>query len=489
MRNWLVRHGVWIAGWLAITAAGGALIAQAELSRLREAFEADAPIAHRLLSQRVVQHEAVLATLALLQPGSQTDPAELRLPSVYPQIISVQRRDGDAPWTDPALLAAEKLSQSKRKPVLSDTDLASGRYRIVLAAQPSSFALTIDLRAAVPWSEWPMQPDNSPVRLVIEQSGQRFVLQRGRIEETPWRFNFSKHLAAPSQPFDVVASRSVDWDELPWLWMLAFATASAVVLSALASMMNSLRRQRVERARAEELLRLGQVARLNGMGELAAGMAHELNQPLTAVLANTQAAQRLLDEDPPDLSTARWAMEQAVQQGKRASEVVGRMRRAVGSPDASAPTHAVVLQDAVRNAFHLLEPEFARHQVTPRMTGMSTPVSVQAEPIALEQIIHNLLVNALQALDQVPVAERELAVKIDSASGLGKLAVADTGPGISAEVLPRIFEPFFTTREDGLGLGLSLCESLAVRMGGRLDASHRTPRGTVFRLALPLSNP
>ncbi|MRD47032.1 two-component sensor histidine kinase [Caenimonas koreensis DSM 17982] len=483
MRHWLMRHGIWIAAWLAATLAGSALLAQAELSRLREAFETDARIAHRLLSQRAVQHEAVLATLALLQPAAASDPAEQRLASVYPQIVAVQRRDGDAQWPDAALLSAETLSLSKRKPVLADSDLARGRYRILLAGQPSSFALTLDVRAAVPWNEWPMPADKSPVRVVLEQSGQRFVLQPGLVEESPWRFDFSKHLAAESQPFELVATRSVGWEALPWLWMLTLAAAAAVVLAVL----RSLQRQRAERSRAEELLRLGQVARLNGMGELAAGMAHELNQPLTGVLANTQAAQRLLDEDPPDLSTARWAMEQAVQQGKRASEVVGRMRRAVSRPDAAAQSQSVALQDAVRNAFYLLEPEFTRHQVTPRLTGVSSPVMVHAEPVALEQIIHNLLVNALQALDQVPVAERELAVKVDSGSGAGKLTIADSGPGIPADVLPRVFEPFFTTRENGLGLGLSLCESLASSMGGRLDASHRSPRGAVFRLALPLA--
>jgi C4-dicarboxylate-specific signal transduction histidine kinase len=95
-------------------------------------------------------------------------------------------------------------------------------------------------------------------------------------------------------------------------------------------------RQRAERSRAEELLRLGQVARLNTLGELAAGMAHELNQPLTAVLASTQAARRLLDDDPPELDTARQAMAQAVEQARRASDVVGRLRRASSGPTCPA---------------------------------------------------------------------------------------------------------------------------------------------------------
>ena len=148
------------------------------------------------------------------------------------------------------------------------------------------------------------------------------------------------------------------------------------------------------------MLRLGQVARLNTLGELAAGMAHELNQPLTAVMANTQAARRLLDDDPPELETARGAMAQAVEQARRAADVVGRLRRVVERPDLSGPTQAVNLGEAVRRALYLLEPECQRRGVTPSVEAPET-VMVQAEPVALDQIVHNLLMNALQALEKV----------------------------------------------------------------------------------------
>ncbi|MES2999181.1 MAG: ATP-binding protein [Pseudomonadota bacterium] len=482
MRNRPARHASWIVAWLVLSVLGGVMLARLELSRLREAFETDARIAHRLLSQRAVQHDAVLATLALLQPASAGDPAEQRLPSVYPQILAVQRRDGTAAWPDAALQAAEAVSRSQRRPALADADFARGRYRMVLGADPASFALTLDLAAIVPWAEWPMPRETSLVQVLLEHAGQHYVVQPGRVQGAGWTFDFHKHLAADSQPFDVVAVRTVGWGELPWAWIVAWAVASAALLTGV----RSLQRQRAARERAEELLRLGQVARLNAMGELAAGMAHELNQPLTAVIANTQAARRMLDDDPPDLATARDAMAQAVQQGRRASDVVGRLRHAVERPDSSAQARPVALQDAVRNAFYLLEPEFTRRHVTARIAD-AAPVRVAAEPVALEQIVHNLLMNALQALDQVPSGERNLTVDIESTAHDGILRVTDTGPGIAADAMPRIFEPFFTTRDGGLGLGLSLCETLAAGMGGRLQAAHHTPRGAEFRLTLPLA--
>jgi signal transduction histidine kinase len=478
----LSRHRASLVLWLAFTTAGCVVLARMELARLRDAFETDARIAHRLLSQRVVQHDAVLATLALLQPAAAAAGAEQRLPALYPQILSVQRREPGVAWSDPALAAAEAQSRIARRPALADVDFAAGRYRVVLAAQPASFAAQFDLSKVVPWTEWPMDAATSRVRVALEHAGQSYLLQPGH-GEGPWSFAFRKYLAAESQPFDVVALRRVGWSELPWGWMVPWA----VLVAALAGAWEWLRLQKAERQRAEELLRLGQVARLNTLGELAAGMAHEVNQPLAAVLASTQAARRLLADDPPDTETARGAMRQAEEQARRAADVVARLRRGVERPATEAALQPVVLSQAVRNAFYLLEPEFARRQVTPRLDAGPGETAVRAEPVALEQIIHNLLTNALQALDQVPPQERSLSVRVQQDQQQGALTVDDSGPGIAPEVLPRIFEPFFTTREHGLGLGLSLCESLASAMGGHLGVQPRSPRGAAFTLRLPLA--
>ena len=470
--------------WLAISALGCVAIARLELNRLRDDFETNARIAHRLLSQRAVQHDAVMAMLALIQPPLDAAQPEQRLPSVYPQIIGVQRRDRNATWADERLTAAETVSRALQRPVLAIADFARGRYQLVLAAEPTSFSIQLDLHAVVPWSEWPMAPDTSPVRMTLDDGKQSYVLQPGRIREGGWRFEFHKHLATDSQPFDVAGVRQVGWAELPWAWMLAWSLLMAVMMIGGVALL----RQRAEKQRAEELLRLGQVGRLNTLGELAAGMAHELNQPLTALLANTQAASRLLDEDPPELAIARKAMAQAAEQARRASSVVGRLRRAVERPAMAVQMVSVSLEEAVNNALYLLEPEFARHQVAPKVSQQQASPRVLADPVALEQVIHNLLTNALQALDKVPAPGRQLTLQLGVDGQCGILQVSDSGPGMADDVLQRMFEPFFSTREGGLGLGLSLCETLTSTMGGSLTASHNTPRGAVFRLSLPLSS-
>ena len=479
----------WLVGGAVVALAGAAAIARQSLEQQRALFETDARIVHRLLSQQVVQHDAILATLALLQPdgaGPSGTPPEQRLPALYPQILSVQRRDAGQAWPDAALADAETASRSARRAALASPDLQSGRYRMVLAATPTSYALTIDMRAMVPWPEWPMQRESSPVRVSLVHAGSEHVIQAG--DRSPgtqpgWRFEFHKIVAAESQPFDVVAVRHLGWGHLPWTRMMAWVLAVVLVLAAL----RHLQRQRSERRRAEELLRLGQVGRLNTLGELAAGMAHELNQPLTAVLANTQAAQRLLADDPPEMDTARSAMTQAVEQARRAADVVGRLRRAVERPDATQPPQAMDLVEAVRRALYLLEPDIQRRGVSSQLDSPPS-LLVQADPVALDQIVHNLILNALQAMDRVDASKRRLLLTLSVRGGQAELSVTDSGPGIAPDVLPRLFEPFFSTREGGLGLGLSLCESLAQGMGGSITAANASAGGAIFQLRLPLKD-
>ena len=358
----------------------------------------------------------------------------------------------------------------------------------MLAAQPDSYALTLSIRNMVPWTEWPMAADTSPVQVRLQLAQDSYVVQAGRAfapGDAGWTFEARKVLAAESQPFEVVSQLHLGWSELPWRWMV-FSTGSIALVLVRGRM---LAQQRVQQRREEERQRVGQLARLNTLGELAAGMAHEINQPLTAILANTQAASRLLDDGEPDLPTARNAIHMAVQQARRASDVVGRLRRTVERPGSGAAVQSVNLQEASQHGLYLLEPELQRSQCTPTLSMDCAPFAVQADPVALEQIIHNLLTNALQAMEQVPAHSRTLQLVLTRDDAHGTLRVQDSGPGIPTDALAKVFEPFFSTREGGLGLGLSLCETLAAGMGAQLSAANRTTQGAEFTLHMPLTLP
>jgi signal transduction histidine kinase len=475
----------WIWGGAAVALAGAVALVRWDIAQRREAFQADARAAHRLLSQRAAQHEAILATLALLGTAEAApDHPEQRLPALYPQLLRVLRRDAATPWPDVALQDAENRSRAARRAELAALDANAGRYTLVQAGTPASFALVIDAQRLAPWGDWPIVR-GGPVAVRLVQGAQTLVLQAGPEAAaqpgglTPG-FVFAKTLSAESQPFELQLQRATGPSQWPWAWLLAWTGAVALGTTGLAAWL----RARRARRRAEELLRLSQVARLNALGEMAAGVAHELNQPLAAMAANAQAARRLLDEDPPVLDEARRALVAATGQARRAAEVVARLRRRVEAPDQAGALSPSSLQATARHVLDLLEPEIRRRGVTVELSGHCEPVL--ADPVALEQIVHNLVSNALYALDEVPAGERGLSVMLASEAGRGLLTVLDTGPGIAPDALPRLFEPFYTTRRDGLGLGLSLCESLAQAMNGTLSASSARPRGAQFRLALPL---
>lgn len=476
LRWWLV--GLLLAGLL------GLVQIRLDIAQRRDLFQANARAAHRLLSQRAAQHDAILATLMLLAHAqTDLDRPEQRLSAFYPQVLQVLRRAPDGHWADPALAAAEAASRASGEAALGPVDLANGRYALVRAGLPASHALLIDLARWVPWDDWPLGR-GGPAQVELSLAGQTWRLQPG-VAERGWArgvtpgFIFDKPLDTPSQPFALRVRQATGPADWPWGQLALTAAAVALALTGL----RALHRQRERRRRAEDLLRLARTARLNAMGELAAGVAHELNQPLTAILASTQAAQRLLDEDPPAPALLREALERARTQARRAADVVARMRRLVERPDNAGAGQTVELGAALRGLLDLLQPELQRGAVRPELTG--APMRVHADPVALEQILHNLLVNALQALEAVPPAERRLQIVLARDGSQATLTLRDSGPGIAPELLARLFTPFSSTKPGGLGLGLSLCESLASAMGGTLSAQNVQPRGAEFRLTLP----
>ncbi|MFM2121266.1 MAG: hypothetical protein RL722_2734 [Pseudomonadota bacterium] len=568
----------WARAWWAALLLGLATLAGLDLLRQIDRHEVDVRILHRLLSQAAAQHDTMLATLALLDEGepagsgrgAATLAATQRLPALYPQILAVRRRLADQDWDGAPrkadavppeadatasslaieLAAAEALSRQTGAAALAHAELAQGRYWLVRAGSGASHALHIDLARL-----WPRPPDWSDgsagrARLQLgldaavdaapappaprlsrpETTERPYIAQPGRpaglAESAPlaWPLVLTKPLASRSQPFILRAERRFGLADVAAAPLLA----AGLLLLALRLGGASLLRQVQARARAEELLRRGQLAQLGRLGELAAGMAHELNQPLTAVLASSQAAERLLavnEDDEPDLPLARAALARATAQARRATEVLQRLRRLIERP-AVAPGQAlshVDLAAAARECLDLLQAECQRRGVRADLLAEAThpgPI-VQADPVALQQVLHNLLMNALQALETLPDGPaRRLwlwlpaatAPQPGRASALAELQVIDSGPGIPADALPHLFEPFYTRRASGaggLGLGLSLAEHLTQAMQGELQAwnradppagaavppadlaaaaaDNRSRHGAVFCLRLPLA--
>ena len=499
------RHIPWGAAWAGLALAGCVVIARVELIKQQTSFEAETQVVHRLLSQSVTQVEAVLSTLPTL-PGlraqNERTRAEQRLLSVFPHVLMVLRRDGNESWSDEPLRAGEAESRRLKRAVLADVNLAKGRYHLVLGQDASSFALLVDIKTMIPWQDWPMSRDTSPVHVALALEPQVMVLQMGKQDGRSaqaasgatssmlrgWTFESLETLASSTQPFSLRTSRHVGWGELPWSRMAAWCLLVALLLLATRALL----RQRHDRHRAEGLLQVGQAGRLNTLNELATGMVQELGDPMRSAQAATQAANQLLQGnksgEPPSLADAQAAVVNATREVDRAADVVNRLRHVVEQPDLSGALRPVSLLAAARGALDLLKPELERLGIKHTLPANSPDLTVTADPVALSQIIHNLLINAMQALQEVRPSERTLILTLTSSDPHNaQLSVQDSGPGMGNDVVTQIFKPFFTTRPGALGLGLSLCETLAGSMGGSLTAYNRVPRGAEFCLTLPLA--
>ena len=229
---------------------------------------------------------------------------------------------------------------------------------------------------------------------------------------------------------------------------------------------------------------LAHVTRISTMGELAASLAHELNQPLTAILSNAQAAQRFMAANPPDLQEVQEILKDIVQDDSRASEVIQRMRALVKKEEvAFAPLD---LGEVIRDVARLVHSDAALLNVDVALELYPNLPTVQGDRVQLQQVVLNLLLNAFDAMKDCPVNERRVVLQTEQdGARMMKLAVRDRGPGLRGDKLDKIFQPFYTTKRDGLGMGLSISRTIIEAHGGRLWAENNPDRGATFYFTMP----
>jgi PAS domain S-box-containing protein len=246
-----------------------------------------------------------------------------------------------------------------------------------------------------------------------------------------------------------------------------------------------------ERKRATDALRalqmeLAHANRLATMGQLAASIAHEVNQPIGATRNNAHAALRFLAADPPDLVEVREALECVVNDTYRAGDIIGRIRDQIKK--VPPRQEEVDLNDAIEEVIALVRGESSKNRVSVQTQLAEGLSPIHGDRVQLQQVMLNLILNAMEAMIGVDDEVRELVISTEASSSEGLLvAVGDSGPGVAPEDRERILEFFYTTKASGVGIGLSICRSIIDAHGGRLwvDANHL--RGAVFRFTLPIS--
>ena len=244
-------------------------------------------------------------------------------------------------------------------------------------------------------------------------------------------------------------------------------------------------RRHAEAEAQEQRLQVAHLSRVAMLGELSGALAHELNQPLTAILANARAAQRLMAQERPDLGEVREILGEIADADRRAGEVIARLRAFLHKGEMQLGP--VDLNEVVCEVLTLTHSDLIRRRVTVDTTGLSADLpGVFADRVQMQQVLLNLLLNACDAILPDGLDRRVTIATEAAADGTVELSLADRGTGIPPEEMQHIFEPFFTSKADGLGLGLSICRSIVTAHEGRLWADNNGDGGATFHLRLPV---
>jgi signal transduction histidine kinase len=220
------------------------------------------------------------------------------------------------------------------------------------------------------------------------------------------------------------------------------------------------------------------------MGELAASVVHELNQPLAAMITSAETCLLWLDRECPDLDRVRNSAQRIVRAGHHAGNVIRGMRTLLGG--SSPQREHVQINDLIADVLDLLQDQIARHGVVIAQNLCAGLPRVAGDRVQLQQVLLNLIRNAIESMVEGRPQLRVLEFGTDvDAQGFVHVAVSDSGTGIAETAMPQLFEPFFSTKSNGMGLGLSICQSIVERHGGRIWASARQPRGSTFQFTIP----
>ncbi|MBV9727118.1 MAG: HAMP domain-containing histidine kinase [Gammaproteobacteria bacterium] len=276
------------------------------------------------------------------------------------------------------------------------------------------------------------------------------------------------------------------WERYRWQ-IIAVAVVLVLEAALIAALLHERRRRRNAEMNAHQhMAELAHMNRRAAVGELSASIAHELTQPLGAILRNSEAGQMMLKAASPDLSELANIMTDIGRDDQRASEVIKRVRNLLTKTPSE--TREVDINEVVLEVFEFLSPQARAHHVTLSTDLVSRPLLVSSDRVQLQQVILNLVMNGMEAIRSVPGGERKITGRtmlVDGASA--EVAVEDSGPGIPPDKVQEIFEPFFTTKDTGMGMGLSIARTIVASHGGRIWAANRRDGGAVLRFTVPLA--
>jgi two-component system, LuxR family, sensor kinase FixL len=282
-----------------------------------------------------------------------------------------------------------------------------------------------------------------------------------------------------------------------WIWIHSRGEVVARDPNGRAVRMSGVNEDISERKQAEERFRqneaemaqqrseLAHLSRAAMLGEISGSLAHELNQPLAAILSNAQAAQRFLAQDPGDLREVRAILQDIVDDDKRAGEVIRRLRALLRKE--GIEHHPVDVNEVVLDVLRIMRSDLVNRNVTVSTQLAPALPQVTGDRVQLQQVMLNLVINGCDAVEASRTQDRQLTVRTALVDGHIEVAVADRGKGIGPADLERVFQPFVTTKADGMGLGLAVCRTIVTAHAGRIWAARNADAGMTFHFTVPVS--
>lgn len=506
--------------WLVLVMVYVAVTVRSGMQQANRELESAGVTMHRVISQLTAQHDAHLTNLSALIQSATPLPVEAirqvsyNILKFYPRIsgvdlVALPYRNaavstlvsvpGDVPAIDYGWIAD---MVDRQKP---------GRvHAYVKPGLPSVYFLAKRANAAKAGTAIVMRIDASQLlqgqehyadmNVLLSLDGRTVLQQRAQgvdahalVLEHP---RFSRVIDNQSQAFALHIDKPVYLHDV----LRAGDVAAWAGVSLLALLMVYFAWQQRNRAKASQLsaqkaeqrallleheTRLAHASRVNALGEMASGIAHELTQPLTALLSQSQAAIRLAAQEPRNEQLLAQALDANVREAKRAGAMLKRMRDYMSN---TPPKPALTALNQVANdVAALMQTDLERRGITLILALDPRDPQAVVDVIEIEQVLHNLVRNAADALDGLSQANKAITLRTACHDTEVVVEVRDNGAGIDDTVVPRLFEPFFTTKEEGMGLGLSLCATLVERVGGHIDGHNHAEGGAVFTVSLPLA--
>jgi signal transduction histidine kinase len=294
-------------------------------------------------------------------------------------------------------------------------------------------------------------------------------------------------MKVPSLESEARPGEPDQWDRNRWeiLFIIATTLALTAVFVGLLYEYERQRRMRAEVQNTKRAAELAHVNRLSVAGELVATIAHELSQPLAAILANSQTAKMLLDSSAPDLGELREILTDIQRDDQRANDVIRRVRNFLRKAPFERKDND--LNEIARDTVELLSGLATSRETDLGSETVLDELRVKCDRIQLQQVIINLVLNAMDAMSAVPRANRKIVVTALRIENFAEIVVSDTGPGISTDKTEVVFQPFFTTKPQGMGMGLSIARTIVEAHEGQIWAENKTGGGAMFHIRLPRS--